>query len=202
MVHYNYEDIPPADGDTQIDMYQQARQLTLDAPIKANAAMDMIAAALEELYRAAESRADEPAMLAINDAWERTNSIVQHIVHGASALAGADIAIDTLRNQRESLAYELETLIDAINSLDASDPRLEDAFNTLREEAAEEADEWATDVLDNSMYETMRPIIREIDPQANIYKRTEWLIQLFTGDRLMTDEQRHLVTALFQTMGN
>lgn len=200
--HYDYEDTPPADGDTQIDMYRSARALTLDAPLKANAALDMIGAALEELYAAAESRNDQPAMVAINDAWHRTQTIVQHITHDAAALAGADVAIDTLREQREAIAHELSDIVTAIAQVDAENPRISELVVALRQDIEAFESEWATQVVYESFYANLCPLIKEVNPHANAHKRVDWFLQLLKGDRLMTPEQRNIIAAFLGTMGN
>lgn len=200
MSHYDLEDVPPLDGDTQIDMYISARQAVADAPVKANAALDMIGAALEELYTVAESRQDSSALLAINDAWEKVQSIAAQVGHQNAALTGADKAIEVLRNQRESLAYELEELLAAVDDLDTSHPVLESAFETLRESADEMSYEWATERLYSDIYDTLRPIAAAVNPAASVYKLCDRLVQLLTGDRALTATQNDLLHQLIVTI--
>jgi hypothetical protein len=200
MLHYDLEDIPPQDGDTQIDLYESARAITKDAPTKAQASLDQIGAALEELYIAAQSRDDSAAMTAITDAWQRAQSIAEHVVQSGAALAGADAAVEVLRQQRESLAYELETLLQAIDDLDTSHPTLESAFESFRDEAIEQADEWASEVLYDSIYAAMKPIIVSFATEKSVYRLTDRLIQMFTGDRALTPLQQDLILQLLQTI--
>lgn len=201
MSHYAQEDIPPRDGDTQIDMYAAAREITKDSPILAQSALDMIGAALEELYHSAESRGDQTALLAINDAWQKSQAIVQHVAHQAAALNGADEAVEILRTQRESLAYELQELLQAIDDLDTSHPSLELAFDALQQSAAESADEWATESLYADIYDNLKLIIvATTGSNRSVHLMADRLIGLLRGERLLTDLQQDLIAQLLATL--
>jgi hypothetical protein len=202
--HYDVEDTPPAGS--EIDLYRQARQAVEDAPAKAQGLIEQAGSILEEMYNSAEARGDKHALIAINAVWERSQGIVQHVIQQAQALAGADVAIDDLKKQRESLAYELEDLIKAIDEVDTDHPKLEEFAAVVEEWASEtlweSSYDSAADNIHSDIYQSLAPLVREIDPQANGYKRTEWLIEILTGEVLPTEEQRQLLIDLLRTMGN
>jgi hypothetical protein len=202
--HYDVEDTPPIGS--EIDLYRQARQAVEDAPAKAQGLIEQAGSILEEMYNSAEQRGDKHALIAINAVWERSQGIVQHVIQQAQALAGADVAIDDLKKQRESLAYELESLIDAIEEVDTEHPKLAGFAEAVEEYASdmlwEQSYDTAADNIYNDFYTTLAPLSREIDPQANVYKRTEWLIDVLKGEVLPTEEQRQILIDLLRTMGN
>jgi chromosome segregation ATPase len=202
--HYDVEDTPPIGS--EIDLYQQARQAVVDAPAKAQGLIEQAGSILEEMYTSAEQRGDQHAMIAINAVWERSQGIVQHVIQQHQALTGADIAIDDLKRQRESLAYELEDLIEAIEEVNTDHPKLAGFVETVEEWASdmlwEQSYDTAADNIHSDIYQSLAPLVREIDPLANSYKRTEWLIDMLKGEALPTEEQRQLLIDLLRTMGN
>lgn len=201
---YDIEDIPPAEA--SIDMYQQARQAVEDVPDKAQGLIEQAGNLLGELYNAAEARGDQNAMMAISGVWDRSQGLVQHLVQQHQVIAGADVAIEELKKQREAIAYELRDLLVAIEEVDTDHPKLADFAEAIEEWSGEMMWESYYDSAADSIYTefmaTLAPICREIDPRANVAKRVEWLMDMLKGDSIPTDEQRELLKALMNTMGN
>lgn len=202
--HYDVEDIPGSG--TAIDLYEQARQAVDDVPVKAQALIEQAGLLLGELYNAATERGDDNALMAINAIWDRSQGLVNHLVQQHQVIAGADVAIDELKQQREAIAEELNELVTAIHNMDTDHPKLADFTQAI--------EEWSSDMLWESYYDTaadsmhmefsatLAPMIREIDPRANVAKRVEWFIEILKGEVVPTTEQRELLIDLLRTMGN
>lgn len=201
---YDIEDIPPAEA--SIDMYQQARQAVEDVPDKAQGLIEQAGNLLGELYNAAEARGDQNAMMAISGVWDRSQGLVQHLVQQHQVIAGADVAIEELKKQREAIAYELRDLLVAIEEVDTDHPKLAEFAEAIEEWSSESmwgmAEDAVFDTLYSEIYDGVRKLMKDVDPQANVYKRTDWLLGMLRGEHHMTDEQRNLLVALMNTMGN
>ena len=126
------------------------QQQQLD-PIRdhADEAINHAEAALAQLYNAAEQSGDDTAKTAIMAAWGRAQQLHSGLATTHAALAGASATMQTLADQRNAIASELESLLEAIDDGNYTDDRLADFVQAV--------EEWTTEAhmyyLEESVHE-------------------------------------------------
>lgn len=101
------------------------------------------------LYNQAEQRGDAEAQNAVMAAWESSRHLASLIPAFAAALRSGGAAVQTLRVQRDEIAEEYGTLIQALSRFDVDDARLAGFAQVIEEEVMEYvSDHYLDEALD------------------------------------------------------
>lgn len=198
--YYHNEDVPPSDADTQVELYQQAREVVADSLPEARVMFAKIEDTLGGLFTEAEQSGNESAMNAINDTWERVQGMSAIVVRQGAALSGANTAIDAVSGQRDAIAKELKDLLNAIDSADVDHPRLVELHQTIQEFEMEYVETFAYDIMNETMLNRIDDVLGTVLPEGATSRGrimiADSIVDLMMGYRRPNDEQKALIIAL------
>jgi hypothetical protein len=205
--HYDVEDIPPADVNSTLELYQQSKAVVAGGADRAERLLGEVGPVLETIYDIASANQNADMMAAVNSAWAKTQELAKIVGQQGAALTGADVAFDVLKQSRDKALDELNLILRGIEEADASlHPKLEEfefAIVQYQEEiwiesAYEDAYEWADETIDNEFFETLDKLVKH-DSMTVRHHAIRELLDLLRGEEKMNDEQKVLVGQLLKT---
>lgn len=194
--YYDYEDIPPDDADTAVELYEQ--QI---APLAVNDAVSETQTLLSAIWYAAADAGRQDIQDALITIDQRVKTLFAHVGHQQAALAGAAAAIKAVCEQRDDLSDDLEALLQHMQDGTWNwDDRLTQFVENIEAEYAEiwrEAE--AEDVYENFYNEVGHTLRHMQDGQPGIGIISAFL-GILAGDRQPTPEQVALLRQLLATI--
>lgn len=188
--------------DTKIILanWERQTQELAQVPVHADEAITDTESALGALYQQAEAAGDEDAKVAIMAAWGRAQQLHGQLHTTHAALVGTGATMQKLAEQRDVIAAELDSLLEAINEGDVHDHRLADfasdieadAYTWASESAQEYADESAQEELYNQIYSTL-------NRYGMSYAETTSAVDILLGDAELNAEQVEMLKMLLES---
>jgi len=174
-------------------------------PAQIAQAFDDAQNALGWLYEQAEASGNEQAKAEIITAWSRHQQLRDIAVGYDAALAAGQTAVETIDAQRREALDELATLIDAIDSVDTYDPRLQDFAEAVAADAEEYVSEWMYDQVYDETAEHAEEVLYDrvytaLSAQGMSYSDATRLMDVLEGDTILNDEQREQLQALIDSL--
>lgn len=201
--HYHVEDVPPTDADTQVELYQQAREVVENGLQDGHRMFVQLEKTLSTLFTEAENVGDVHTMDLINNSWERVQRMAAIMGQQGAALTGANHAIDALTGQRDEIANELKELIKAIDNADVDHPQLEELHQTIQEWEMEYSETYAWDLVTEDITENVDSLLRDLMPEGGTYSATymiaDKIISALRGFGELTEDQKYFIVQLAQS---
>lgn len=199
MTHYDMEDIPDNDVDTQIELYQQAQQVIADADPQAMFAQ--VEHKLEKLFVDAENSGNQQAMQLINESYEHVQRMAAFMGQQGAVLRGADGAIDTLKKQRDEIMTELQDLLEALEAGDGQHDKLIEFAEMIAENEQDYYYSYGAELWDQDLQERVAAVIT---PWLDGTDEKPWwvahkLMHLLETEDAATPEQVAIFQQLFAT---
>lgn len=209
--HYDMEDTPPADVDTTLAMYEQSKAVVANGAALSDHLLSEAGPLLEAIYNAASAAQNADLMNAASHAWDKTQELAKIVGQQNAAINGADVVIGVIKESRQKVLDELNTIL---KGLDENDSAVHPKLEAWREEIEEYAREWAYEDLmhnDDSEYgfdtemlvdevfgniEALLADVRFIDRT----RVTQKFVDIIMGYDECTDEQASLFRQLFKSL--
>lgn len=137
---------------TAITHWQQQIAPLADACEHADQMLETVGQMLGDLYQQAKDAGDDNAVNEIVVVWDNTQKLAGLIPEFAAAFSGGKAAVETLHQQRNEIAEELDGLMQALADFDVNDPRLRSFVEILEEEFAENFYDYAYDDVEEMVY--------------------------------------------------
>lgn len=201
--HYQVEDVPPDDVDTQIALFEQAADTVKGSAEQSDWLLKNAEVVLGHVFKTAKDAGDTELAERVNDVWERVQTVTTIVTRQGAVIAGSKEAMAALKAQRDKVVEELKSIREALNEYDTEHPELVDYAETLQEMWQEYdwmyQDDYSYDAaFDNireDMLQTFRTRIGMTDYQAG---KAFDLIAGAPG--LLTDEQIGLLKQFAATL--
>jgi hypothetical protein len=198
--YYHQEDIPPADADTQVELYEQAREMVDTGMQDGQRLFKSIEVSLHRLFVAAENANDSQAMELINQSYDRVQHMAAIMGQQGSALTGANKAIDALKEQRDGVTQELQDLLKAIDSADIDHPKLIELHETIQEWDMEYSETYAWDLVNEDITERIDSLLRDLMPHGGTHLSTFYIadkmLTALRGLSELDDDQKYFILEL------
>lgn len=201
--HYEVEDLPPHDVDTQIALFEQSAETVKGSAEAAQALYVNAEAVLGNAYHAAQQAQDAELAKQIDDVWEQVQGMITNIHRHGAVLHGSKETIAALKNQRDTILKELNGIKDAVANHDTTHALLRDFVTSLEEEWNEEL-MWADDMWhdnDSNDYSDVEfTLTKVVGLDTTIARKLIILLRDVEDERNLTDEQIDLLKRLALTL--
>lgn len=203
--HYQVEDIPPDDPDTQIALFEQSAETVKGSAEAADWLLKNAEVVLGHVFQAAEKAQDAELAERVNDVWERVQAVTTIVTRQGAVIAGAKEGMTALKEQRDKVVEELQSIRAALEEYDTDHPELADYAETLQEmfdeQTAEYWDQWGYDIAYNDIYENLERTFTHYAKMSR--KAADSLVTLLLSTPgLLTDEQKDLLRQLGKTVSD
>ena len=202
--HYDVEDMPRNDADTQVELYRQANEVVADGLKHAHDLFKKAEAYLHELFVEAENASNGHLMSRINDTYEAVQKMAALMGQQGAALNGANSAIDAITVQRDAVLGELDDLQSAIREYDFSHEGLVDFVDELREMEMDYYADSGYDIFNEDLNESVRQTIDKLFPDAEFtsanYMIAFELIMIIDGHKTPSEAQQAALLSLLKTL--
>lgn len=135
-----------ADPDSAVAAWREQIAPLADSIYVVEQLLGQVEAPLGALYQQAEEAGDQVTIDRVMMVWEKSQAIAAQIPPFVAALSGGAATIEELRQQRDAVLRELNSLAKAITDGDMSDPRLEQ-FAEYVEQGVYEYIEWTGEMV-------------------------------------------------------
>ncbi len=199
MSHYDLEDVPTQDGiiDMAIQSAQTASQLVELTP-------QHLAAAHEKLAAIYEAAPPESQAL-VEQTWHTVQHLGDTVTKLDAGMRSALAAVESIKQQRDAKAAELNSLVEAIECVDEDHPLLEEYAIYIRETESEDSFasglDWASNQQLEEVVQNLEPLCHELGIEDNIsvYIVAGTLIDILQDLEVATSEQIALLSQLIRT---
>ena len=202
--HYDVEDMPRNDADTQVELYRQANEVVADGLKHAHDLFRKAESHLQEMFVEAENASNGDLMNRINGAYDAVQRMAALIGQQGAALNGANGAMDALLTQRDSVLHELDDLQNAIREYDFSHAGLVDFVDELREMEMDYYADSAYDIFNEDLNGSVRQTIDKLFPDAEFtsanYMIAFELIMIIDGHKTPSEAQQAALLSLLKTL--
>jgi hypothetical protein len=199
--HYDVEDIPSADADTQLALYEQACDVVEIGD--GQRLFQALEATLREIFVEAENVGNGYLMNKINEAWEDVQRMAAIMGQQGAVLTGANNALGALKTQRDAILEELNGIIFALQEVDSDHPRLVEYTDMIRELEmdfyAESSHQIVLDDVAASISDHLMTIL-PADYSRKPYMVASDMLALLQGEKHLNDEQRALLIQLCRSL--
>lgn len=201
--HYEVEDIPPNDVETQVALFEQANETVKDDVSVAERIRMDAEQVLGSIFHDADKAGNTSLANRVNDIWEQVQTLTTVAVRQGAALRGANGAISALKDQRDKVLAELKDITNAIENLDTDHEALSEFVETLEEGWEEDQsyywEEYSFDLAHDNIREEIAQVLS--DKASFGWREANRLFDLLTykPDKL-TDEQLDLLKQLGETL--
>lgn len=161
------------------------------------AALGEIEPALGHLYDKADTAGDEDGKHAVMTTWGRAQQLAEHISTMSASFSGMGATMKAVIDQREAIAAELNSLVEAIDDGDWHDERLADFVHGVEEFVEESMMMYGEETAWENVYEQISDNLRSYGLQGN---QADNAIALLTGDTKLTPEQLELLRTLLDSI--
>lgn len=201
---YTKEDQLPETPAQALENFQaQANSLANVVPEVA-IALNQAGEAMGILYDQAQTAGNTGAMALISASWAKTEEIANQVVKMDAIQEAAVTTIKMINQARLEMVEQMNILEEAIWDIDETHPMLKDFSESIRhdhealmmEEAEELADEWATEVVYDSLMTNIQIVTGCNWEQANR------LIGVLQGDYAISDLNAALLKELIEHLGD
>lgn len=200
--HYEVEDVPPNDVDTQVQLFEQSNQTVKDGATVAEQIRTDAEQVLGSIFHDADKAGNTSLANRVNDVWEQVQTLTTVAVRQGAALNGANGAITALKDQRDKVLKELNGIKEAIRDFDTGHEALSEFVEGLEQSWDENMTDWYYDSYFDDAYDTVREemffIFRNRVGMSNA--EADVMFALLKGDELMTDEQVDLLKKFAVTL--
>lgn len=157
-----------------------------------------------EMWNAAAERGDAETQNGLTELYKGAEHMQQNLIHTNAAMKSVLEAAQALAKQKEAIEKDLNTLVEAVESADFSDPRIEamaemietDVYEMIANQ--EEFYDPSEDIYDNAISDMLR-VIRQSAPNTT-YMIGERFFRTLLGDYEMNDIQRGLLLSLVNSI--
>lgn len=160
-------------------------------------AMENIEPALGQLYDKADQQGDEAGKSAVMVTWERAKQLENHIQQLNANFAGMGATVKSVLDQRDQIAGELESLMNAIDESDWEDQRLSDLVSDITEWVEEGMMMYADEAAWEGVYDQISDNLRGYGltgPQADN------ALALLQGETTLNEEQVEMLRMLLDSI--
>lgn len=198
------EGSPAVDVDTQLAAYEQSYEQVRGVDGRAKQLLEEAEPVLHEMYAIAEGRGDERQMELVNQSYDHVQALVNIIGQQGAALRGANAGIGTLKEHRDQILNELNTLLRAMETFEEEDhPKLEAFAEQLRDWEGEYYSEYYENVQMDAIYEMQEDNLKVIlnrhlhfDSRVDLHQATKMFCKFLNDDLVPNVEQEELLQKL------
>lgn len=168
-----------------------------------------------EMWNAAAERGDAETQNGLTELYKGAEHMQQNLLHTNTAMKSVLEAAQALAKQKEAIEKDLNTLVEAVESGDSNDPRVEALMEQIEtgvyefieynapemlswDEDEDEGKDKSEDIYDNAISDMLK-VIRQSAPNTT-YMIGERFFRTLLGDYQMNDIQRGLLISLVNTI--